>query len=357
MEAHIKNETFMNNLKYLKLIALMLVVLGHSTDIYKGDWVLTSLHESIFYKWISLYVNSIHMQIFVFVSGAVYAYCRIEKKHYRSYVELLKSKLKRLIIPYIFIGALFMIPIEIKAGVSTYNLGYIYSVKNLILGYESGHLWFLMMLFVLFLLYYLLEKIIVRLNFKIIIIFLFCIQMFYSRLPRIFLVNKAIYYMFFFYLGYLIYLNLGSIIKIEGMISKHKVIFLFLGLIIIPILIKLRDNLPQIKIVISIFYNLISDLIALIGIIQMYSVVLTVKSLKLYSGIGKCFDYIDRFNFSIYLLHEPIIFLILIKVINLNPSSLVMSCFLISIIISIIMAEIYYLIKAQLRCLLTRKLT
>lgn len=348
MKIELEERIYMNNLNQLRLMALILVIIGHCTNQYRGNWVFVSNQTSNIYKWMSLYVNSIHMQIFVFISGSVYAYCKIKKKYYGNYISLVSDKFKRLIIPYVFVGVLFMIPIGMKVGISAYDNGFMNSMKNLLLGYSSGHLWFLMMLFILFLIYYWAEKILIKVSPIISILALLLIQMISVKVPSIFFINRAIDYMLFFHLGCLVYLKLENLINIKYKFEENKYIIICSIFIIIPFLILIKDKLPQIRIITFITYNIIDNLIAILGVIQMYLVVTLIKKLRSYNMIEDKLNYINKYNFNIYLLHEPIIFIILSCILNLNPTIVVITCFIFSICISIMISNLYYLILCKL---------
>ena len=335
-------KTYMDNLSQLKLVALMLVVIGHCSNQYKGGWVFISENSSEIFKWVSIYVNSFHMQIFVFISGSVYGYCKLRKMYYLNYCNLIIDKFRKLLIPYIFIGIFFMIPIGIKLGISDYNNGLKHSIKNLFLGYSSGHLWFLMMLFNLFMIYYWLEKILFRLGIPISIIILFVIQVYNFKFPHIFYIYKAMYYMIFFYLGHIIYLKYEVLRSIEYKTSRYNsIVAIFIG-IIISLLILSKERILYKNIESIILCNGIENLIGILGIMQMYIAVEVIKNLKIYNKIKSYTNYINKYNFNIYLLHEPIIFIILYNILNMEPVLVVLSSFILSITMSILISNLYY---------------
>ena len=58
----------------------------------------------------------------VFVSGAIYYYCRINKGKYSSLKSLIVNKFKRLIVPFLVIGILYSIPIKYIIGMLEGNI-------------------------------------------------------------------------------------------------------------------------------------------------------------------------------------------------------------------------------------------
>ena len=109
-------KVILRELDYLKIIGVLLVVIGHCTSIYTGGWVFTSPVKSSVYGLIASYVYTFHVPMLVFVSGAIYYYCRINKGKYSSLKSLIINKFKRLILPFLFIGILYSIPIKYIIG-------------------------------------------------------------------------------------------------------------------------------------------------------------------------------------------------------------------------------------------------
>ena len=137
------------------------------------------------------------LETFVFVSGYVLGYqvrTRGEIKLEAKY--LLLGKFKRLIIPSIVFGLIYIVLLQ---DISQPILKTVYDVVN-----GVGHMWFLPMLFWCFVGIWLIEK--VKFN----KIWLFPILLILSILPFPFLplhMNISIYYMFFFYVGYFLQRN------------------------------------------------------------------------------------------------------------------------------------------------------
>ena len=71
------------------------------------------------------------------------------------------------------------------------------------------------------------------------------------------------------------------------------------------------------------------------------------KSRKLQSNIDKCMKFLNKYSFNIYLLHEPLIFIILSYIAskNINSTILVLACFIVSIVIPILLYKVYELIR------------
>ncbi len=139
---------------WLRLLATMCVVIGHSfylnnETLYGGVNYLSlqsarDIYNTAYYTWglhIVSWIYSFHMALFFFLSGAVLAL-----KPMGDYKHFIIKKVKRLIIPYICGGYLFMLPIKYISGFYNYQ-GLKQAAKGLWRGIESGHLWFLLALF------------------------------------------------------------------------------------------------------------------------------------------------------------------------------------------------------------------
>lgn len=160
------------------------------------------------------------LEMFVFLSGYLFAY-QIFHLHKKFTLKgLLKSKFKRLIIPSIVFSLFYSILFYSKP----FNVwNFIYDILN-----GMGHMWFLPMLFWCFVFSYFIIKI--KLNEKVKLILILGISILsVFQLP--FRLNSACYYLFFFYLGSYILNNKG---KIMDKIANDK--SLLTGLIIFILL-------------------------------------------------------------------------------------------------------------------------
>ena len=353
----IDNEAMlMSNINLVRLVALILVVLGHSTASYTKSWVYSANVNSNLYNFLSIYVSSFHLSVFVFASGLIYAYKQKSGHAYSSYLILIKKKLKRLILPYFLIGSLYMIPIGMLLNISRYNKSYLVNLKSFILGYSNGHLWYLFMLFDVFLAYYFIEKKLnSRKNVVIITIILIIGKIISKQIPDFFEINTMMNYLIVFHLGYCTYLYKYKIsLLTRNILEKYNVITLVSSILTISLILLIKSKIPYIHGVTSCIYSIIDIIICIIGIVQVYSLVLIINNSKYLD----CVKQINKYNFNIYLLHEPIIFIILsyLLPLNINPTIVVFLCFSLSIIISILISKAYYSFRNYLNEIFTCKL-
>ena len=344
-------KNFLKELDYLKTIGILLVVIGHCTSIYTGGWVFTSPVNSPIYGLIASYVYTFHVPMLVFVSGSIYYYCRINKGKYNSLKGLIINKFKRLILPFLFIGILYSIPIKYIIGMTEGNI--INNIKSFILGLNTGHLWYLLMLFDIFIIFYLYEKFILNKKYSIILnLILFSILYISSGFfTNIFQINRSIQYSIFFYLGYEFFRSKDKLrLKLEQLKTKNILIMIPI-LIAISLVLILVSKMKLSNIMLSKLFSLINVVIAIVCITICYLIVYLInnrmKNTIIRGKIDKLINGIGKYSFNIYLLHEPIIFIILYFIASkyINPTILVMVCLSISVSVSILISVIYMKIK------------
>lgn len=344
-------ENILKDLDYLKVIGILLVVIGHCTSIYTGGWVYKSPVNAPIYGLIASYVYTFHVPMLVFVSGAIYYYCRKNKEKYKSLKGLVSNKFKRLIVPFLTIGLFYSIPIKYLIG-NIEKGTLLNSIRDFLIGLNTGHLWYLLMLFDIFILFYLYEKFILNKKYSVIVnIAVFTLMYVCSGFfTSLFLINRAIQYSIFFYLGYECFRSKDKIYSKMVFTKTLIIIILIPILIIISLALILVSKITIDNIILSRVFSLINVIIALIGITETFLAVYLLnnklKSRKLQSNIDKCMKFLNKYSFNIYLLHEPLIFIILSYIAskNINSTILVLACFIVSIVIPILLTKAFQVI-------------
>lgn len=129
----------------LKLAAMLLVVLAHSTVMYTVNGAFHPVNSSHMLEILTTAIYSFHMPLFILVSGAVYAYC-LQMGKYQEHLPFLKNKLLRLLFPYFFWGFFYVAPVMELLGLD--QSGYFaYCWNGIVLSHNSRHLWYLFALF------------------------------------------------------------------------------------------------------------------------------------------------------------------------------------------------------------------
>lgn len=152
---------------WVRLIAIVFVVVGHSVylnfhTMYGGvdyavpNYVSSSYH-SIFFeldRFIAGWVYGFHMPLFFLLSGAV-----LSLGEERTLVFFIKSKAKRLLVPFVVCAIFFLLPVRFLSGFyEGRDISQVF--QGFFIGQESGHLWFLTALFWSLISFYSLKKLI-----------------------------------------------------------------------------------------------------------------------------------------------------------------------------------------------------
>lgn len=185
----------LTNITIIRPILIVLLVFYHAFAIYSGGWdPIEGFPDVHIYLWLDKLSYAFMLETFVFVSGYVFGYqVRIKGTSKLEAKSLLISKLKRLIIPSMFFSLLYII---IFQNITQPVVNTIYDMLN-----GVGHMWFLPMLFWCFIAIWLIEKMNLRPGI-VLPILLICSICSFIQLPL--RLNTSMYYMLFFYVGYII---------------------------------------------------------------------------------------------------------------------------------------------------------
>lgn len=139
-----------NQITNIRVLAILLVVFGHSIILYSSSWNLYSSIRSVpLLDYIKRIIDIIQMPIFFSISGYLFFYTHNKK---RGILWLIKNKFKRLIMPYFLVGFIYMGPIKYAVAYPGYqNKTLIDIIENFLICQDVGHLWFLPALFFIFL--------------------------------------------------------------------------------------------------------------------------------------------------------------------------------------------------------------
>lgn len=188
-------KNYLSEIIIIRPILILLLVFYHAFAIYSGAWhPIEGFPHISAYWWLDKLSYAFMLETFVFVSGYVFGFqVRTKGESKLNAKSLFGGKFKRLMIPSMLFSILYIFLL----GNITQPIGKtLYDVIN---GY--AHLWFLPMLFWCFVAIWIIEKLYVKPT--IVIPFLLICSVF-SFVPLILRMDKSLYYMFFFYVGYLI---------------------------------------------------------------------------------------------------------------------------------------------------------
>lgn len=190
----------------IRPILILLLVVYHAFIIYAGGWAHPEgymPHEG--YAWIARLSYSFMLEMFVFLSGYVWAYQLLELSRWTSFGELVQQKSKRLLLPSFIFSVIYLLCFGTEA-VTPPRILY-----DVLLG--VGHMWFLPMLFWCFCGAYVITRIKCNEVYK--VFTLLCLAM-VSFLPLPLRMGSAMYYLFFFYLGYVVRKHYCNQISVSG---------------------------------------------------------------------------------------------------------------------------------------------
>jgi hypothetical protein len=148
-------------------------------------------------------MNAFHIYAFTLVSGYLFYYLKIEQGRYEKFNTFLAGKVKRLIVPYVFVCAIWVIPVA--------ELFFRYDLDEVLIRYALGtnpnQLWFLLMLFWVYMIVWPLAGVFDRKPAvgAAIVVAIYAVGMISSRfIPNYFYIWTGCEYVLFFWLGFMI---------------------------------------------------------------------------------------------------------------------------------------------------------
>ena len=129
----------LKNCTYSKTILMLIIVFYHSALMYRGGWGLDA------------FLASFHLATFVLISGYLFYHVKFERRRYQKYLPFIGNKVKRLLVPYVFIATIWAAPVYMHY----YGMGTV--VEKFVLGKEPAQLWFVLMLFWVFTIFWLIS--------------------------------------------------------------------------------------------------------------------------------------------------------------------------------------------------------
>lgn len=316
----------------LRCLAIVVVVFGHSIILYDPQWglysttyVVTSL------MWIKRVINAFQMPLFLFLSGFCFFYS-IKKYGYRtkkSIVYGILRKAKRLLVPFSVIAIFWMIPIRCVCNYASWdNLNLIQILKRVFWGLDSGHLWFLPTLFIIFIIAYITLPHIDSKKKDSGILFISFIGLFMSsKIPAIFFMSNVGSSLYWFCLGFEVAKYEKTIKDIGNIAIKY--IVLVLSFIVIFLTAWWADG---------IICELLKEIAVSAFLLAVYNCVSPLKC-------GKVCELISKESMGIYLLHSPLIYFTYEFYANGFPTVVVFVNFVIAGLIAVLLT--YFLMNGR----------
>lgn len=314
----------------MKVLATILVVVGHITRMYTNVAAIKINTSSEVLSNLTSVIYSFHMPAFVAISGILYFYVKRQRLGYQVESKFIKGKIKRLIIPYIFFSFCITIPTLYFCNlIDKEVLKYIF--ENFILMKSPRHLWFLIMLFCVFVIFNKFESYI----YKRVVIFIILsglvnILNSYYYIPY-FQITSTLHYFFYFLLGYYFQMKLSY--KFEIMNIKELYTYLIYAIILFFIIYICTFKSP-------ILHNILSLVTAICGTFSLYlfSNIISRTNIKSYS----IYKVILSNSYGIYLFHPMIIYCLFysFKDSYINPYIFSSIVFVVSMTLSITLTKV-----------------
>ena len=186
----------LNEVAVIRPILIVVVVLYHAFIVYNGGWKEpVGFVPCEQYKWIARVAYSFMLETFVFISGYVWAFQHIELKRIETFESLVIKKMQRLMLPCLLFGILYQLTLT-RNGAENF----VAIITNAVQG--IAHLWFLPMLFWCFIGAYLLNITKQTTVWRFLLLVLLSLV---SYMPLPMQISRSMYYLLFFYSGYVAY--------------------------------------------------------------------------------------------------------------------------------------------------------
>lgn len=322
----------MNNVNFARSVLILIVVLGHSIIFWAGNWIFDDIKiEAPLLGQISGWFGTFHTQALTVISGFTYEFV-VESRGGYLFPELVKKKLKRLLIPFVLISIFWVLPltsfvIEIDAN---------YILNKFVLGKSPAQLWYLLMLFDVFVLFYPIRYLLSKSGVFYIIfpILYFAADFFGDTSNNYFQFITSLRYLSFFALGHVIF-RYRKVLFSNGPLSLRKpVVLIMLVIIHIIAYITYLLDIPRTKTLLMLFLNFGGALTAAVVLLHIGEKV---------NPNNKLMSILNNNSFGVYLLHQQLIYYTLFTLNGLiNPYLHAVINFAVSLSLSLIISVAFH---------------
>lgn len=265
-------KSILTNVAIIHPILLVLLVFYHAFAVYSGAWApIEGYPEVLVYWWLDKLSYAFMLEMFVFISGYVFGFqVRTKGEEKLKVKNLLWGKFKRLMIPCMVFSLLYIL---LFGNITQPIQKTLYGLVNVV-----GHMWFLPMLFWCFVGVWVIEKLDIKPK-RVIPILALCSIC--SFLPLPLQMGTSMYYMLFFYVGYILQKDDVSLDRFYTL--KHCIIGIVVFCVLFPSLTLLRvkldglmgggDNQLVTKIIIVSSSNLMRIIYSSVGLAMLFIIV------------------------------------------------------------------------------------
>lgn len=322
-----KTENNVEEYNFMRVLLTILVVIGHSAYLnmsfgfggvdYTSADSLGNCFSTGYYAFLFQIVGIIyffHMPAFFFLSGAVfhaggnkYESVPLEnqerlKKDCFDFGIMVEKKGKRLLYPAIVAGVFWMIPLKyLGNGYSSIAVLPYAVINGIFLGQGTGHLWYLYTLFWIFLISCLLFKYFVKERLHVLLLFIFMLGTFYSVIALSLPGGISImYYLLFFLAGYLFERFRTKLVN-----GRYTYVLIFMIVIVF-----ISYHFTATVVTTGFFWQ---DWLKTLGILASTVLVFILSHFlcKTKMAESRIYDMLKKHAFHIYLLHDPVNYVIM----------------------------------------------
>lgn len=285
----------LKNCNIAKTVLMLCVVVYHCIAVnMRGGWGPLSIpHQSSLLGRIAEWLNFFHIYAFTLISGYIFYHIKIEKKGYDQFGGFLINKIKRLIIPYVFIACIWVVPVY-RVFYGSESI-----IQRFILCENPNQLWFLWMIFWIFVIFWVIAKPVDKHPYIFGLFFIVCFltSNFLNRIPNFFCIHNSMEYILFFYMGF--------ILRKHGMKKLFKIPALVI-LLIDAILFIVYVMTTQTDIVV---FSWLHKGLGLF--LRMYGAVGAFVLLQKFATYleSKQIRWMEKYTMSVYLVHQQFIYI------------------------------------------------
>jgi len=255
------------------------------------------------------WMNTFLVYAFVLISGYIFYYQKYENGKYQKFSPFLCNKTKRLLVPALFVGIVWAIPI----GAYYYQYDLKSVIDKFVLAKNPVQLWFLFMLFDVFAVFYLLSDLMKNrlVPGAVVIALLYGAGLVWNEyLPNVFQIGAMFRFLPLFWIGFKIrQYGSGILRKIPALVYIAADIGLFIGLRYLPqmntLFLKLMEN------GLFLALNILGALMAFVTLEKIAGKIRRETA---------AFRFFKKNSMTIYLFHQQIIY-VMIDLLNglVNP--------------------------------------
>ncbi|VYT78723.1 acyltransferase family protein [Clostridium tertium] len=330
------NKSRCKQIDIIKAILCILVVLGHA--------ITQDIRQNVIANDLFNFIYTFHMPVFFILSGIIYSNYEIKY----NFKDIIRKKTPRLILPYITMSLLAYLIVNTAIVArnfiinETYLIKGIYNLSDMFKGIVFSntnidkHLWFIYVLFIIIIANSIIRKYIEKEKIELLVISLILAVLSYRYIyTEYMLLARILYYNFYFQLGAIIFKNYFN--------SKTKVIPFKSTSVLFNIIIFIICNFILLIIRKKGVYLAINPILSMGSSISAFYLLYYISNIIKSQLIIKILDVISKYNYEIYLIHNPFITIgiitVLLKLEFINIVFVILIGVITSISISILIAK------------------